>query len=106
MRVMLTSCGLETEQIKEHFLRMLGKERCVEVSSKISKRSITKDARLTHNLAILPFRSLNRYSSASKNTYCSVTSSMNGSANHLSLNGFSIQSTISGLSERAPSSPP
>ncbi len=26
MRVMLTSCGLETEQIKEHFLRMLGKE--------------------------------------------------------------------------------
>ena len=26
MRVMLTSCGLETEQIKEHFLGMLGKE--------------------------------------------------------------------------------
>ena len=26
MRVMLTSCGLETEQIKEHFLQMLGKE--------------------------------------------------------------------------------
>lgn len=26
MRVMLTSCGLETEQLKEHFLRMLGKE--------------------------------------------------------------------------------
>ncbi len=26
MRVMLTSCGLETEQIKEQFLRMLGKE--------------------------------------------------------------------------------
>ncbi len=25
MRVMLTSCGLETEQIKEQFLRMLGK---------------------------------------------------------------------------------
>jgi len=25
MRVMLTSCGIETEQIKEHFLRMLGK---------------------------------------------------------------------------------
>ena len=26
MRVMLTSCGLETEQIKKHFLGMLGKE--------------------------------------------------------------------------------
>ena len=26
MRVMLTSCGLETEQIKEHFMQMLGKE--------------------------------------------------------------------------------
>lgn len=26
MRVMLTSCGLETEQLKEHFLRMLGKD--------------------------------------------------------------------------------
>ena len=26
MRVMLTSCGLETEQIKKHFLKMLGKE--------------------------------------------------------------------------------
>ena len=26
MRVILTSCGLETEQIKEYFLRMLGKE--------------------------------------------------------------------------------
>ena len=26
MRVMLTSCGLETEQIRQHFLRMLGKE--------------------------------------------------------------------------------
>lgn len=26
MRVMLTSCGLETEQIKEHFLGMIGKE--------------------------------------------------------------------------------
>ena len=26
MRVMLTSCGLETEKIKNHFLEMLGKE--------------------------------------------------------------------------------
>ena len=26
MRVMLTSCGLETEQIKEQFLKILGKE--------------------------------------------------------------------------------
>ena len=26
MRVMMTSCGLETEQIKEQFLKMLGKE--------------------------------------------------------------------------------
>ncbi len=26
MRVMLTSCGLETEQIKGQFLKMLGKE--------------------------------------------------------------------------------
>ena len=26
MRLMLTSCGLETERIKKHFLKMLGKE--------------------------------------------------------------------------------
>ena len=26
MRVMLTSCGLQTGQIKEHFLKMPGKE--------------------------------------------------------------------------------
>ena len=26
MRLMLTSCGLETEKIKNHFLEMLGKD--------------------------------------------------------------------------------
>ena len=26
MRLMLTSCGLETEKIRDHFLKMLGKD--------------------------------------------------------------------------------
>ena len=44
MRVMLTSCGLETEQIKEHFLRMLGKESAETKALFIPTAAIDADA--------------------------------------------------------------
>ena len=44
MRVMLTSCGLETEQIKEHFLRMLGKEPAETKALFIPTAAIDADA--------------------------------------------------------------
>lgn len=44
MRVMLTSCGLETEQIKEHFLGMLGKEPADTKALFIPTAAINADA--------------------------------------------------------------
>ena len=44
MRVMLTSCGLETEQIKEHFLEMLGKEPADTKALFIPTAAINADA--------------------------------------------------------------
>ena len=44
MRVMLTSCGLETEQIKEHFLQMLGKEPADTKALFIPTAAINADA--------------------------------------------------------------
>ena len=44
MRVMLTSCGLETEQIKKHFLGMLGKEPADTKALFIPTAAINADA--------------------------------------------------------------
>ena len=44
MRVMLTSCGLETEQIKEQFLKMLGKESAETKALFIPTAAIDADA--------------------------------------------------------------
>ena len=44
MRVMLTSCGVETEQIKEHFLRMPGKESAETKALFIPTAAIDADA--------------------------------------------------------------
>ncbi len=44
MRVMLTSCGLETERIKDHFLRMLGKEPAETKALFIPTAAIDADA--------------------------------------------------------------
>ena len=44
MRVMLTSCGLETEQIKEHFMQMLGKEPADTKALFIPTAAINADA--------------------------------------------------------------
>ena len=44
MRVMLTSCGLETEQIKEQFLKILGKESAETKALFIPTAAIDADA--------------------------------------------------------------
>ena len=44
MRIMLTSCGLETEQIKKHFLGMLGKEPADTKALFIPTAAINADA--------------------------------------------------------------
>lgn len=49
MRVMLTSCGIETEKIKNHFLKMLGKESSDTTALFIPTAAIDADA-----IAVLP----------------------------------------------------
>ena len=49
MRVMLTSCGLETGKIKDHFLEMLGKDPCETLALFIPTAAIDADA-----VAVLP----------------------------------------------------
>ena len=49
MRVMLTSCGLETEKIKNHFLEMLGKDPADALALFIPTAAIDADA-----VAVLP----------------------------------------------------
>ena len=49
MKVMLTSCGIETETIKEHFLRWLGKSPCDAKALFIPTAAIYADA-----IAVLP----------------------------------------------------
>lgn len=44
MRVMLTSCGIETEKIKEHFLQMLGKNTSDATALFIPTAAIDADA--------------------------------------------------------------
>ena len=44
MRVMLTSCGLETKQIEEEFLKMLGKEPAETKALFIPTAAIDADA--------------------------------------------------------------
>ena len=45
MRLMLTSCGLETEKIKGYFLEMLGKDPCR------AKALLSRPPRLTRMLS-------------------------------------------------------
>ena len=47
MRLMLTSCGLETEKIKGYFLEMLGKDPCHAKALFIPTAAIDADACMT-----------------------------------------------------------